>query len=309
MTDIKIKELVYNNKEITDTLLELQFTGSDINYILLNAIRRIILLNMPNFAFETKNIKIDHNTSAYNNDMLRLRISNMPILNATPNENVINFLDYLENNEEFDKSTIPVLSMTIDAENKTTDIMEITTNNAKFFINDKLAPNYPIDFLIVKLKPNEKLKLTASTSLDIPKKNDIFASVCICVYEYEDDNNITFRLESRGNLTEYELIKRACIILIKKLKFLLERLSKTKFENLTNGKIIIEKETFTLANLIKDGLQKHKNIQFAGFKVNHLLIEESEIKYVTDGKSIIDILKDSIGIQVKQFEHIIKLLK
>ena len=307
MADVSIKQLHYKDKPKTDSRLELQFKGSDINHVILNTLRRTILLNLPNYAFHPQNIQIETNTSSYNNDMLRLRISNMPIINLVPSEDTLKLLDDLENDRNIilDKT----LSMVVEYENKTMDIVPVTTNNIKFFINDEAAPEYPIDFLLVKLKPNQKIKLVASTNLDIPKKSDIYTSVAICTYEYEEENDIIFKLESRGSLTEYEIIRRACKIIINKLSSILDKLLKLNFTNKSNGNIILEKETFTMANLITNGLQNHKNIEFAGYKIDHLLIEEAEIKYATDGKDIRDILKDTITKQIKIYEKIISQLK
>jgi DNA-directed RNA polymerase subunit L len=307
MADVSVKQLQYKDKPKTDSYLELEFKGSDINHVIMNTLRRTILLNLPNYAFNPENIQIETNTSGYNNDMLRLRLSNMPTLNLEPSEDTLKLLDDLENNKNIilDKT----LSMVVEYENKTTDIVPITTRNANFFINNDIAPEYPIDFLIVKLKPNQKIKLVATTNLDIPKKNDIYTSVAICTYEYEEENNIIFKLESRGSLTEYEIIKRACKIIIIKLELILDKLLKTNFTNKSNGSIILEKETFTMANIITDGLQNHKNIEFAGYKIDHLLIEEAEIKYATDGKDIRDILKETMTKQIKIYQKIISQLK
>jgi DNA-directed RNA polymerase subunit L len=306
--DLTIKELQYQNKPITDTRLELSLKGSNVNHVILNSIRRTILLSLPNFAFNSKNIKIEHNTSAYNNDMLRVRISNMPCLNI-PSLELLNDIETLEHGKELNNSDIPVLSMVIDFENKSTDMIPVTTKYAKFFINDKKAPDYPVDFLIVKLKPGEKIKLIATSNIGIPKINDIYASACICAYEYDNENDCIFKLESRGMTNEYEIIRRGCRLLIHKLKSTLEKILNMKIDNPANGRIILEKETFTMGNLITDGLQNHKNIEFAGYKIDHLLLEEAEIKYVTDGKDIKDILKETIAKQVKLFEHAIAQLK
>jgi DNA-directed RNA polymerase subunit L len=307
MTDVSIKQLYYKDKPKTDSRLELQFNGSDINHVIMNSLRRTILLNLPNYAFDPKNIQIETNTSGYNNDMLRLRISNMPTINIEPSDDTLKLVNDLENNKNI--SSDKTLSMVVEFENKTTEIIPVTTKHAKFFINNNVAPEYPIDFLLVKLKPNQKIKLVATTNLDIPKKNDIYTSVAICTYEYEDESNIIFKLESRGSLNEYEIIKRSSKILIDKLETTLDKLLKMNFANKQNGSIILEKETFTLANLITNGLQNHKNIEFAGYKIDHLLIEEAEIKYATDGKDIRDILKDTISKQIKIYEKIISQLK
>jgi DNA-directed RNA polymerase subunit L len=304
MADIKIKEKLYN-KEYGNSRLELEFTGYDINHIIMNTLRRSILLLIPNYAFTNTNIEI--NQSAYNNDMLRLRINNIPTINIIPNIDTLNLIDKLDLEESVET---PILSMIVDIDNKTTEPIAVTTNSAQFFIDSKKAPAYPLDIMIMKLNPNQRLKFTATTSLNLPKKNDIFTSTAICCYEYDEENNITFKLESRGNLDEYDILKRGCNIIINKLKYILEKILSSKIENENKGSIILEKETFTMANLINDGLQNHKNIDFSGYKIEHLLIDESEIKYITDGKKgIKEILKESINKQIDIYNKIIKLIK
>lgn len=305
MADIKIKEVLYKNKEKGDSRLELQFTGSDINHIIMNTIRRIIMLNIPNYAFDTTQIEI--NESSYNNDMLKLRISNIPTFTIIPD---LKSLDEIENLDAEKKIETPTLSMVIDIENKTINTKNVTTKDALFFIDNKKAPEYPLDILIVKLKPNQRLKLTATTNLGIPKKSDIYTSVCICCYEYENENECLFKLESRGNLDEYEILRRSCLIIINKLEFTLDKILKSKIDNENKGIIILEKETFTIANLINDGLQNHKDIEFSGYKIDHLLIDESEIRYITNGKKgIKKILEESVKMQINIFNRIIKEIK
>ena len=130
------------------------------------------------------------------------------------------------------------------------------------------------------------------------------------IYEYENDNDCLFKLESRGNLDEYEILKRSCLVIINKLELTLDKILKSKIDNENKGSILLEKETFTIANLINDGLQTHKDIEFSGYKIDHLLIDESDIRYITNGKKgIKKILEESVKKQIDIFNKIIKQIK
>ena len=59
--------------------LHLKFKGDSINHVLINSIRRVILEDIPGFAFDIDKISIKSNTSVYNNDYIKNRIENFPI--------------------------------------------------------------------------------------------------------------------------------------------------------------------------------------------------------------------------------------
>ena len=103
--DIKIKEIDYSNFE----KLHIEFSGKDVNYVLLNTLRRIIIQHIPTYAFD----KIDFikNTSIFNNDILRIRYHNFPIQNIE-NNTVELYNDILNN--ELDDDKITNLTMFVD---------------------------------------------------------------------------------------------------------------------------------------------------------------------------------------------------
>ena len=76
----------FNNNYVLFTI-----KGKDINYIIVNTLRRVILTLVPTFGFDPENITIEKNTSVYNNDYMKLRLSSMPLINPSyePNKMVI----------------------------------------------------------------------------------------------------------------------------------------------------------------------------------------------------------------------------
>ena len=71
------KHLFKNGK--TDNHYHVNIKGKDINYIIINTLRRICLQLIPVHAFHPEDVEISVNTSVYNNDIIRLRLSNFPI--------------------------------------------------------------------------------------------------------------------------------------------------------------------------------------------------------------------------------------
>ena len=59
--------------------------------------------------------------------------------------------------------------------------------------------------------------------------------------------------------------------------------------------IKIENESHTFGNLLSRMLQDHEQIEFAGYKIDHLLIKELTIGYKTVGEDIVNILNDIIA--------------
>jgi len=312
--DISIKQVEKSKQK-----LYLQFKGKDVNDILVNTLRRIILEHIPVYAFDPKYIKIDKNTSIFNNDYMKLRISNFPITGIDNDVKTLDKLEYLEKKaavslatEKLDDITdnINELNMVVNIK-ATGNELNVTTKNAKFYINESNINNiYKNDLLICKLKDDQELQFTAIGKLGIAKMSDIWSAVSICVFEEISPSEFIFKLESSGQLEETEIIKRACIILKTKLNKLKEFINNYKFENKKKGILILDNENHTMGNLLTHGLQEHKNIEFAGYKMDHLLIDQIIIRYVTDGgKSISSIFDDVISKKIKIFDKIKDLLK
>ena len=87
-------QILNQNNNRGDSRLEFNINSININYVIMNTIRRIILSEIPIYAFT--NFTIEKNFSALNNDMLKLRISNFPVWGIENNVNYIKIrLSYL----------------------------------------------------------------------------------------------------------------------------------------------------------------------------------------------------------------------
>jgi len=320
MSGIDIKLLGYKDDNSFDqNYLNLQFSGKDINHIIMNSIRRAILDEIPNFAFNPDMMDISENSSVYNNDYLRNRFEQFPLigierkLDLDEYEDVrkgkVETIEDMNDENEQDVQEESLLTLYCDKENSTDEIMSVTSDDVEFYSKDKKIKSiYKNPILICKLKPGEKLKFSAKSDLGIALKHARYA-VATCFYEYDESNKYKFKLEPRGQMSSSEVIKRSLQILLFRIEVFKKNINKKKFTNENQGIITLKNEDHTLGNLIARGLQDHKNIEFAGYKLEHLLIRDLIIEYVTDGgKGINEILNDVVLYYQKIFKDLEKKL-
>lgn len=180
-----------------DDVLTFTLKGVDVSFA--NAIRRTILSDIPTVVFKTmpyeeNKSNILENTSRLNNEILKQRLSCIPI-HITDLE--IPLKDYL---------------LEIDEENTTDTIMYVTTENFKIknittdkYLEEKdvrtiFPPYVPptgkseyfIDFVRLRPKiseeiPGEKIKLTCQFSISNSKDDSMFNVVGTCAYGYTPD--------------------------------------------------------------------------------------------------------------------------
>ena len=317
------KNSYLNDSSFQPNHLHIKFKGSEINHIVLNVLRRVMLEDIPSLAFNKDNIDISKNTSVYNNDYMRNRLENLPLID-------VNFpLDLDEYNElrrytrgraEYKE---PVNEEEVEGEgegeekkkdnylftiyskviNKKDEYFDVTSDAIEFFDGTKKVKSfYKNPILIVRLKPGEEFEFSAKADKGIPMNHSIYASVGMCCYEMINDNEYIFKFEPRGQLSVSEILSRTCKIIKFRLEFIMNVIKKIKFTSDNHVKIILNNEDHTFGNLIARGLQDHKNIDFAGYKLDHLLIRDVTIEYVTNGsKTINEILNDVLSGYIKLY--------
>jgi len=207
----------------------LKFTLSGVNVSLANALRRTILSDIPIVSiytqtYEDNNCYIDINTSRLHNEVLKQRLSSIPVnikeLNVLPN-------NYL---------------LEVDVKNETDSLMYLTTEHFKIknkengnYLTDeetrKIFPmnsktNMYIDF--ARLRPGigdqvsgEHIKLFAEFSVHTAKEDGMFNVVSKCSY---------------GNTPD----------LVKANEIWLKKEDSMRSENATNDEINFEKRNFYL---------------------------------------------------------------
>lgn len=118
------------------------FLFDSVPLALMNSFRRIMLCNMKNSGIELCNITVIKNTSTYNDEMIKNRISLLPILH---------FPDVLSCIIEMN-----VINATESQINVTTDSLQITNGNALI---------YP-DILLCQLKPGEEIQIVVKSDIN-----------------------------------------------------------------------------------------------------------------------------------------------
>tara|TARA_B100000424_G_C22933614_1_gene496697 strand:- start:812 stop:1921 length:1110 start_codon:yes stop_codon:yes gene_type:complete len=175
----------------------LEFTFSNMPVCIANAIRRTIISDIPTVVFKgfphaECNINIDINTSNFNNEIVKHRISCIPIHISDPLD--FNTEMYIvELDVQNDTDTI-IIASTGDFK-----VKDISTNTylpesevKKIFPPDSITGEF-ID--IVRLKPiadhglsGEHIKLSAKLTLGIAKENSCWNVVSTCVFKNTPDN-------------------------------------------------------------------------------------------------------------------------
>lgn len=189
------------------------FTISNIDVSYINAIRRTILSDIPIVVFKTtpyeeNNAVITVNTSRLNNEIVKQRLSCIPI-----------HIDYLD----ISKDSIENYLLELDVENKTDTTMIVTTKDFKILntISNKyldegqvkkifppfIPPNgngeYYIDFLRLRPKisdeiPGERIKLTCKFTVGTARDDSMFNITGTCAYGCTPDlEKIEEQLEIR----------------------------------------------------------------------------------------------------------------
>lgn len=192
-TQPKIRDIV-NDDNI------LKFTLSNVNVSIANAVRRTVLSDIPTVVFKTtpqeeNRAKIIMNTSRLNNEILKQRLSCIPIhiekLNIKSLENYL-----LEVNVENNTNDSIIYVTTEDF--RIRDISEdrlISKEDSKVIFPPWVAPDgteHYIEFLSLRPKISdsilgESIHLTCELSYSTSKENAMYNCVSVCSYGFSID--------------------------------------------------------------------------------------------------------------------------
>jgi DNA-directed RNA polymerase subunit L len=310
-----------------------EFTLSGVNVSLANAIRRTILSDIPinvikTDSHETNECNILINTSRLHNEILKQRISCIPIhmkeLDLLPGKYILE-VDVKNDTD----STLYVTTEHFKIKNKTNDNYLSEEEHRKIFPPSMSKTNMFIDFARLRPKigttiPGEHIKLNAEFSIGTAKNNSMYNVVSKCSYgntldivkgnevwetiedslkaenkikeeiEFEKKNfdlldrqryfmedSFDFIITSIGIYENRELVRKACVILQKKILNLIESIdsdtipinnSETTMEH--SFDIVLENEDYTLGKVLEYILYekyyvKEKLFSFCGFKKFH----------------------------------------
>lgn len=322
MSKLSIKQISWD-KDIMSSRLEFDIKGVD--HTIVNTFRRIILTNIPIYSFN--NITISENTSVFNNNYMKLRISNMPVFGIAA-ENPIYVppkkteekekedvgtlgdidINYASNEDAVNSSSLKLLTMYVDYVNNTNEIITVGTDDCKFYFAEKQIPSpYPVNIPIIKLQPKQKIKLSAITELGIEEKSSIYSPVSIMTYKQISEDNYIVMIESRGQLDEKKIFQYAH----DNIKMMLDNfLQLIPDKDDISGKLLMNNADHTIGNLISESLQRHKKIKFAGYNAPHLLDKKIIFHYELNEKmNIKDIITEIVKDYIELFFKINKQIQ
>ena len=176
---------------------DMTFLMSNSNVSIVNALRRTILSDIPILAFKTtpyeeNKCDITVNTSRFNNEIIKQRISCIPVHIddlTIPYENLEIQLNVKNNTS----ATINVTTEDFKIKDTSTDTFISQEEVKKIFPPNKLTKDF-IQLLRLRPKLSETLKeeeinLTAKLSIVTPSENGCFNAVYLCSYNNLPDKN------------------------------------------------------------------------------------------------------------------------
>jgi DNA-directed RNA polymerase subunit L len=244
-SDITVRVIEQNKYDDTyNNYVIYGIKGTKINNVIMNTIRRCIIDMIPTYAFDKEEIAITKNSSIYNNDYMRLRLSQFPIINVDNSRETIEKsleLEYEANISSFEQKIEDIdiikkkeemrnleksqnFTMVVNVKNTSSSVLNVTTDTdgVKFYYRGKLTESpYKRKLLIIKLKPGEEFICNAASMLNIGMKyvNHMTTSVCVFAEpEPEASDEYKLNIESLKQIPEKELVIRACLIINKKLQ-------------------------------------------------------------------------------------------
>jgi DNA-directed RNA polymerase subunit L len=308
---MQVKEISNTKDSFGSTCLKIEISGKNVCYQIVNAIRKVCINQIPIYAFHPDKINITRNSSVYDNSEMTCHLSQLPI---TKFNHQIKFLplkyykevNFADNKIDRHPDDIFQISYLLKAKNNGPNpILDVTTNDLSINItalssenlpksileiisNDPIPPKekysekYPI--LLIKLRPGEEFECSMKGVLAIGELNGIFNASNTYYTELQPDKFI-LSVESSGQLNEYEILIRACEIIIEKLKYTKENLNNEQYIKIqTKNSMIIEilNEDHTCGGPIGWALQNIKNVSFAGVNKPDFMQKVIDIVVQTD---------------------------
>jgi len=297
---MSVKKLSHD-KELFNSRLEINISGKDIDHVVINTLRRIILSEIPVYCWD--DFEITTNESIYNNSQLRLYLKNIPVVgikdipkkvprikeNSTEEDDEddeeddnlkeIIGIDDIETEDKIkvDGLSLNQLSMFLQYHNTTNGIISVTSDDAKFYYQgSEIKSPYINPIILIKLQPTQHINFSAKTRLSNEKEDAKFSPVSVCAFNQLKEDEYKFFLESRGLYTEKEILLSACYQIKRKLKKIVKLFPETDMEE---GQIKIPKEDFTVGNMIAHGMFLLTEVKYATFMKKHPLDDEVIIKF------------------------------
>jgi DNA-directed RNA polymerase subunit L len=300
--------------------LSIVFKNYDDNDPFINSIGRIACKRIPVYAVPPELIditKVDeqsgyHDSVPFNYDMMRARISYIPIMNLDPeigylNEKYWKDVDYLDKHRDKHDDEADV-ELYVHVKNNSLEhdensIINVTTNDLQITINNQdISPNKLFDkdypFLIISLKPREAFECSMKAVIGIGLNNSVFDSGSNYYIDHnetiKDSSLLTIQASSRFN--EFQLFNRSMEYFETRILNIKNEVEKKYMELDDESRnntflIVLKDEDHTIGEPLNYMIQSHKNIIMSACKKPDNLINEIEIFITCDKKNQDNLLK------------------
>jgi DNA-directed RNA polymerase subunit L len=326
---MQVKEVANTQDSYGSTCLQLEISGKNVCYQTLIAIRKASINQIPIYAFHPDKINITRNSSVYDNSEISCNLSQLPITNFHHQIKLlplkyyknVNFADgkierhpsdiYQINYSMKAKNDGPEPILFVTTNDLTISITSTSTNKDKL-ISDEIIPpkekyseKYPIT--LIKLRAGEEFECSMKGVLAVGELDGIF-NASNTYWKQLADDKFLLSVESNGQLSEYEILIRACEIIIEKLILIKENLDNGQYNMMqtTNNSLILEilNEDHTCGSPLNWIIQSMKEVTFAGVNKPDFMqkIINSVIQCDSSVKAI-DLVSKAIAPTIKIYEE------
>lgn len=269
---LQIIENEHTKNEYLETSLNLKISGDNVHYETINSLRKICINQIPSYAFHQANIKILKNSSVFDDTYMKHRLSFITIRNLDIDNNNyrIEYYGSFQNN------------------NLTQNYF--TENEVIKKIDDKIIDNNIENVsTVIQLNLSQNFEFSMFATKDVGEHNAIFNTAHV-YYDYDDNNNFNFTIESYGQYTEYDILIKGCELLCEKYdviaKTIHENQNTIKFDNDNVIILNVENEDLTTFGPIKYFLLQSENVIFAGVgRYEGFLIKNVSLKLKTSNNT------------------------
>jgi len=316
---INVKEIEYNTDQFDSSLLRLEFEGNDVNYSIINSLRKVCINQIPIYGIHPSKINILRNSSVYDCTELKLRFSQLPIKRLSHDVKFLPLkyyknVNFADNKLERHPDDINNIEFFLNVKNKgpekilyvTTDHLRISINNNNIENNKMFKGKEPI--LLIKLRPGEEIECSMKAVLAVGELDSIF-NASNSYYEEINQNKYILTIESSGQFNEYELILKAIDIIIEKLGIIKDNVSQEQYSIIIteNNSVIIEiiNEDYSCGGPINLTLQNMKEVIFSGVSKPNYMEKNICIKFSVDKNfKPIEIFEKAIFKTIEQYNNI-----
>lgn len=322
--DFEIKEISYKTDNFDSSCLTVDISGKDVNYTIINSLRKVCIDQIPIYAFERGKIKIFKNSSVFDCTEMEVRLSQLPIKRILPNV-VFLPLKYYKNvifsDPKMDRHIDDNLNIEyyVNVKNNGPEkILYVTTDHLRITINNEVIKNNNIykgieSIVLIALRQGEEFECSMKGVLAVGELNAIF-SASNSYYKEITENHYQLNIESNGQMDEYELLLRGTNIIIEKLNIIKENILQQEYNTVIteNNSVQIEitNEDHTCGGPLNYVLQNMKEVIFSGVSKPNFMEKNIMITCAIDKKyNPLEIITKAIDTTIDYYKYIRKKIE